>query len=224
MSVYHTVHSSSGPFVYAFPCYFYQCPRAKLSYSCILGHGRPVPSSLQLLHCNFFTVSFSFSTTSHIFHALPRGLIWLKLKLLLFTTRSLLTSSATFGSFTWNCMSTTTLISQRPNQSPQPSTPSVSALPSTSATVAPSSSSTVTSSSSNVSVASRSWKFSGKGSSNPSSQLRKRFTFASWHYFFCFGSFTIHRPAVDSSHLFVYSFFVVSKLLFHSLPFLFVDS
>ena len=50
MSVYHTVHTSSGPFVIAFPCYFFQCPRAKVPYSCILGYGRPVPSSLQILH------------------------------------------------------------------------------------------------------------------------------------------------------------------------------
>ena len=50
MSVYHTVHTISGPSVIAFACYFCQCPRAKIPYSCILDYGRPVPSSLQLLH------------------------------------------------------------------------------------------------------------------------------------------------------------------------------
>ena len=49
MSVYQTVHTSSGPFVIAFPYYFCQYPRNKIPYSCILDYGRPVPCSLQLL-------------------------------------------------------------------------------------------------------------------------------------------------------------------------------
>ena len=212
MSVYHTVHTSSGPFVIAFPCYFCQCPRAKIPYSCILGYGRPVPSSLQLLHSVLLnqhyqshlsrTSTWSYLTetnTSSVHDALTfylLGNLWLLyLELYVHNNPDILTAQ------------------------PVASTPRLSALPSTSAIVATSSSSTVTSSTSNVSAASQSWKSYGTGASNPSFQLRKRLTFASWHYFFYFGSFTIYRPAVDSSHLFVYSLFVVSKLLFRSLPF-----
>ena len=155
-------------------------------------------------------MSLSTSATNHIFHALPFGPVWLKLIFILFTTRSLFTSSETFGSFTWNYMSTT---------AQQVASTRLSAWPSTSATVATSSSSTVTSSTSNVSAASRSWNSSGTDSSHPSPQLRKRLAFASWLYFFYFGSPTIHWPALDSSHLFVKSLFVVSQLFFRFLPF-----
>ena len=50
MSVYHTVNISAGPFVITFPCYFCQCPCARIPYSCNLGYGRPVPPWLQPLH------------------------------------------------------------------------------------------------------------------------------------------------------------------------------
>ena len=69
-----------------------------------------------LFHCNSFTVSFSIIFTNHIFHAIPLDLIWLKLKILLFTTRSLSTSSETFGSFTWNYMSARTQKWNRPTK------------------------------------------------------------------------------------------------------------
>ena len=149
MSVYHTVHTSSGPFVIAFPCYFCQCPRAKIPYSCILGYGRPVPSSLQLLHSvllnqhyqshisrtsvwSYLTATNNFSVHDALsFYLL--GNVWLLyLELYVHNNSDILTAQQVA------------------------STPLLSALPSTSATVATSSSSTVTSSISNVSAASRS--------------------------------------------------------------------
>ena len=149
MSVYGTVHTRSGPFVITFPCCFCQCPRAKLPYSCILGYGHPVFSSLQLLHnvllnqhyqshlsrtSTWFYLTETINSSVHdalIFYLL--GNLWL-LYLELYVHRN-----------------PNILTAQR-----DASTLRLSALPSTSATVAMSSSSTVTSSTSNVSVASRS--------------------------------------------------------------------
>ena len=148
MSFYHTVHTSSGPFVIAFPCSFWKCPRAKTPYSCVLGDFRPVPSSLQILHSVLLnqhhqshlsrTSSWSYLTgnnTSSVHDALIfyllRNLWLLHLELYVRNNPDTLTAQ------------------------PVASTRSLSALPSTNATVVTSSSFTVTSCTSNVSAASR---------------------------------------------------------------------
>ena len=172
MSVYHTVHTSSGHFVIAFPCYFCLCPRAEIPYSCVLGYGRPVPSSLQHLHSVLLnqhyqshvsrTSTWSYLTetnNSSVHDALTfylLGNLWLLyLELYVHNNPDILTAQ-TVASF------------QR-----------LSALLSTSATDATSSSSTVTSSTSSVSAASRSRKSFATGPNYPSPQQRKRLAFAS---------------------------------------------
>ena len=165
MSVYHTIHTRSDPFVIAFPCYFCQCPRAKNPYSCILGYGRPVPSSMQLLHSvplnqhyqshlsRTSTWSYLTQTNNFPFHdaltfCLLGNLWFLYLELCVHNNSDILTAQ------------------------PVASTPRFSVSPMTSATVVTSSSSTVTSCTSNVSASSGSWNSSGTGSSHPSPQLR----------------------------------------------------
>ena len=149
MSVHHTFHFSSGPFVIAFPCYFCQCPRAKIPYSCILGYGRPVPSSLQVPH--------SVLLNQHYQSHLSRTSI-----------RSDLTetnNSSVHDALTFYLLGNLWLLYLELNvhnnpdilmAQPVASTPRLSALPTTSAAVATSFSSTVTSSTSHVSAASRS--------------------------------------------------------------------
>ena len=149
MTVYHTVHTSSGPFVIAFPCYFCQCPRAEIPYSCILSYGRPVPSSLQLFH----SVLFNHHYQSH----LSPTSTWYYLTE---TNNSSVHDALTFyllGKL-W-LLYLELYVQNNPDiltAQPVSSTPRFSVLPLTSATVASSSSSTVTSSTSNVSATSRS--------------------------------------------------------------------
>ena len=149
MSVYHTVHMNSGPFVVALPCYFCQCPRAKFPYSCILGYGRPVPSSLHLLH--------SVLLNQHYQSHLLRTSTW---SYLTKTNNSSVHDALTFyllGNLWFLYLEL--YVPNNPDiltAQPIASTPRLSALPSTSATVATSSSSTVTSSTLNVSASSRS--------------------------------------------------------------------
>ena len=149
MSAYHTVHTSFRPLVIAFPCYFGQCPPAKIPHTCILGYDRPVPSSLQLLHSVLLnhhyqsllsrTSSWSYLPETNkssvhdalIFYLL--GNLWLRYLDLYVHTNPEILEVQLFAS-----------------------TPRLSALLSTSATLATSSSSTVASSSFNVSAASRS--------------------------------------------------------------------
>ena len=176
MSVDHIVHTISGPFVIAFPCYFCQCPRAKLPCSCILGCGRSVFFSLQLHHSVLLNQQYQ----SH----LSRTSNW---SYLTGTNNSSVHDALTFyllGNF-WllhldlymhkNCDILTA--------QPVASDPRLSGLPSNSVATATSSSSTVTSCTSNVSAASRSWNSNGTGSSRSSPELWKCLAFALWHYF-----------------------------------------
>ena len=210
MSVYHTVHTSSDLFVIAFPCYFCQCPRAKVPCSCILGYGRPVSSSLQLLH--------SVLLNQHYQSHLSRTPTWFYLTDII---NSFVHDALTFyllGNLwllylEFNVHKNPEVLTAQPVTSAR----RLSFLPSSSVAVA--TSSAVTSCTSNVSAASRSWNSNGTGSSHSSSELRKRLGFARSHQFSYFGSLTIHRPPLDFSHLFVYFLFVVSILLFRSLPF-----
>ena len=147
MFVYHTVHTTSGPFVIAFPCYFCQCPRAKIPYSCILGYGRPVPSSLPLLH----NVLLNQHYQSH----LSRTSTWYCLT---GTNNSSVQDALNFyllGNLWFVYLEL--YVHNNPDiltAQPVASTPRLSALLLTTAAVATSSSSTATSSTSNVSAAS----------------------------------------------------------------------
>ena len=149
MSFNYTVHRSSGPFVIAFPCYLCQCPGAKSPYSCILGYGRPVPSSLQLL----LSVLVNQLYQSHLSRTSP----WSNL------TET--NNSSVDDAFTFYLLGNLWLlylelyVHNNPDiltAQPVASTLRLSTLPSTSATVATSSSSTVTFCTSNVLAASRS--------------------------------------------------------------------
>ena len=149
MSVYYAVHTSSGPFVIAFPCYLCQFTRSKNPYSCILGYGRPAPSSMQLL--------LSVLLNQHYRSHLSRICTWSYLSE---PKNSSVHDALTFyllGNLWFLCLEL--YVHNNPDilsHQPVESTPLLSALPSTTATVATSSSSTVTSSTSNVSAASRS--------------------------------------------------------------------
>ena len=171
MSVYHTVHTSYGPFVIAFPCYFSQCPRAKNPNLCILGYACSFPSSLQLLH--------SVLPNQHYQSHVSSTSIWPYLtEIKNFSVHDLLTFYL-LGNL-WFLYSELYVHNNPDILAAQPvaSTPRLSTLASTSAAVT-TCSSTVTSSTSNVSAASGSQKPSGIGSSHPSPQLRKRLAFSS---------------------------------------------
>ena len=132
---YHTVQTSSGPFVIALTCY--SCPRAKIPYSCIPGYVRPVPPSMQLLHSvllnqhyqshlsrnptwSYLTETNNFSVHDAITFYLLRNFCLPYLELFVHKNPDILTAQSVA------------------------STRRLSALPSTSATVVTSSSSTVT--------------------------------------------------------------------------------
>ena len=209
MSVYHTVHTSFGPFVIAFPCNFCQCPRAKIPYSCFLGYGRPVSSSLQFSHRVLLNPHYR----SHLL----RTSTW---SYLTETNNSSVHDALGFYLLEnlWQLYSELyahinpgILVAQ-----PVASSAQLAALPSTSVARVTSSSSTATSCSSNVSAASTSWNSNRTGSNHSSPEPPKRLAFAPWHCFSYFDSLSIHRVAPDSSQLFVYSLFVLSKLLFRS--------
>ena len=149
MSVYYTVHTSSGPFVIAFLFYFCQCRRAKFPYSCILGYGHPVPSSLQLLYSVFVNQHYQ----SHI-SCPSTWSYWTKTNN--FSVHDALTFN--FSGNLWllylelNVHKNSDILTAQPIASP----PRLSALPSTAVVVAMSASSTVFSCTSNVSAAPRS--------------------------------------------------------------------
>ena len=135
------------PFCHCLPRYLCQCPPAKIPYSCILGYGRPVPSSFQLLH--------SLLLNQHYQSHLSRTSTWFYL--------TEINTSSVHDALTFYLLGNHWLfylqlyVHNNPyilTAQPVASTPRLSALRSTSATVAASSSSTVTPSTPNVSAAS----------------------------------------------------------------------
>ena len=80
ISLYHTVHTNSGPFVINLTSLVVVVNVHELKFHILVFL---VTVDLSFFHSNSFTVSSSISTTSQIFSALPLGPIWLKLIILL---------------------------------------------------------------------------------------------------------------------------------------------